>query len=212
METTKMRLSFEDVSIVGFPVEVRESSVEQSNATELDLVRQMQTGNEMAYRKFVEGYQSQVFRVAYQILGNREEADEIAQQIFAKIYFAVKGFDARGRLYTWVFGIAVNECYGFLRTKRRKFPTESDSAGKAASKRVPISPDARPTSERVIAQRDLLNRLLVRIPAEDRRLLLLRELEGYSVAKLSEVTGVNEHTIKARLFRTRQRLVKAAAQ
>jgi RNA polymerase sigma-70 factor, ECF subfamily len=199
METTKMRLSFEDVSIVGFPVEVRESSVEQSNATELDLVRQMQTGNEMAYRKFVEGYQSQVFRVAYQILGNREEADEIAQQIFAKIYFAVKGFDARGRLYTWVFGIVVNECYGFLRKKRLNFPNEN-------------SADARLTSERAILQRDLLNRLLERIPAEDRRLLLLRELEGYPVAKLSELTGLDENTIKARLFRTRQRLVKAAAQ
>jgi len=194
-----MRLSFEDVSIVGFPVEVRESSVEQSNATELDLVRQMQTGNEMAYRKFVEGYQSQVFRVAYQILGNREEADEIAQQIFAKIYFAVKGFDARGRLYTWVFGIVVNECYGFLRKKRLNVPNEN-------------SADARLTSERAILQRDLLNRLLERIPAEDRRLLLLRELEGYPVAKLSELTGLDENTIKARLFRTRQRLVKAAAQ
>jgi RNA polymerase sigma-70 factor (ECF subfamily) len=199
METTKMRLSFEDVSIVGFPVEVRESSVEQSNATELDLVRQMQTGNEMAYRKFVEGYQSQVFRVAYQILGNREEADEIAQQIFAKIYFAVKGFDARGRLYTWVFGIVVNECYGFLRKKRLNVPNEN-------------SADARLTSERAILQRDLLNRLLERIPAEDRRLLLLRELEGYPVAKLSELTGLDENTIKARLFRTRQWLVKAAAQ
>ena len=120
-----MRLSFEDVSMVGFPVEVRESSVEQSNATELDLVRQMQTGNEMAYRKFVEGYQSQVFRVACQILRNREEADEIAQQIFAKIYFAVKGFDARSCLYTWVFGIAVNECYGFLRKKRLNVPNEN---------------------------------------------------------------------------------------
>jgi RNA polymerase sigma-70 factor (ECF subfamily) len=54
--------------------------------------------------------------------------------------------------------------------------------------------------------------LLERIPAEDRRLLLLRELEGYPVAKLSELTGLDENTIKARLFRTRQRLVKAAAQ
>jgi RNA polymerase sigma-70 factor (ECF subfamily) len=199
METTKMRLSFEDASMVGFPVELCDSPVEQSNATELDLVRQMQTGNVMAYRKFVEGYQSQVFRVAYQILGNREEADEIAQKVFAKIYYSVKGFDARRCLYTWVFGIAVNECYGFLRTKWLNVPNE-------------ISPDARPTSERAILRRDLLNRLLERIPAEDRRLLLLRELEGYSVAKLSEVIGLDENTIKTRLFRTRQRLVKAAAQ
>ena len=90
-------------------------------------------------------------------------------------------------------------CYGFLRKKRLNVPNE-DSA------------DARLTSERAILQRDLLNRLLERISAEDRRLLLLRELEGYPVAKLSELTGLDENTIKARLFRTRQRLVKAAAQ
>jgi len=184
--------------------------VKQPNVTEHDLVRQLQAGNEMAYRKFVVGYQSKVYAVAYGILGNREEADEIAQQVFVKVYFSIKSFDARSSLYTWLHRIAVNECYGFLRKKRLKLPCESDSANNDISICVQMSPDLCPNPDRVVQQRDLLNKLLERIPEEDRHLLLLKELEGYSLAKLSKVTGLNENTIKIRLFRTRQRLVLAA--
>jgi RNA polymerase sigma-70 factor (ECF subfamily) len=165
----------------------------------------------MAYRKFVEEYQSDVYRVAYKILGNREEADEIAQKVFTKVYFSVKSFDGRRSLYTWIFGIAINECYGFLGTKRLKLRNEGNSARNVTSIRVHMR-DSCTASERVVEQRDLLNRLLERMPEEDRRLLLLRELECYSVAKLSEITGLNESAIKVRLFRTRQQLVRAATQ
>jgi RNA polymerase sigma-70 factor (ECF subfamily) len=78
--------------------------------------------------------------------------------------------------------------------------------------RVQMARDPHATSDRVVVQRDLLNRLLERLPEEERHLLLLKELEGYSVAQLSEVTGLNENTIKVRLFRTRQRLARAAAR
>ncbi len=73
-----------------------------------------------------------------------------------------------------------------------------------------MSQDLCPKSDRVVQQRDLLNKLLEWIPEGDRHLLLLKELEGYSLAKLSKVTGLNENTIKVRLFRTRHRLVLAA--
>jgi len=127
-----------------------------------------------------------------------------------KVYFSVKGFDARSSLYTWIHRIAVNECYQFLRKNRLKLSYESDSAENTISVRVQMARDPRPTCDRVVAQRDLLNRLLERLPEEERHLLLLKELEGYSVAQLSEETGLNENTIKVRLFRTRQRLAKAA--
>jgi RNA polymerase sigma-70 factor (ECF subfamily) len=197
--------SFEAASLVGSSAESCDAS-EESNATEHHLVRQLQAGNEIAYRKFVEGYQFGVYRVAYGILGNRDEADEVAQKVFARAYLSVKGLDARSSLYTWIFGIAVSECYTFLRTKRLKLGNESNSTLNPSLMRVQMGLDSNSRSEQVVLQRDLLNTLLGRIPDEDRCLLLLRELEGYSVAKLSEVTGLNESTIKARLFRTRQHL------
>ncbi len=207
-----MYATFEAANTVGSCLDAPEALVAQSNATERDLVQQLQAGDEVAFRELIDRYQSKVYRLAYGILRNRDDADDIAQQVFVKVYFSVKGFDARSSLYTWIHRIAVNECYGLLRKKRLKLSYESDSAENAISVRVQMARDPRPTSDRVVVQRDLLNRLLERLPEEERHLLLLKELEGYSVAQLSEETGLNENTIKVRLFRTRRRLAKAAAR
>ena len=207
-----MYATFEAANTVGSCLDAPEALVAQSNAPERDLVQQLQAGDEMAFRELIDQYQSKVCRLAYGILRNRDDADEIAQQVLVKIYFSVKGFDARSSLYTWIHRIAVNECYQFLRKNRLKLSYESDSAENTISVRVQMARDPRPTCDRVVVQRDLLNRLLERLPEEERHLLLLKELEGYSVAQLSEETGLNENTIKVRLFRTRQRLAKAAVR
>ena len=72
--------------------------------------------------------------------------------------------------------------------------------------------DERPTPDRTAIQRDFINKLLARIPEDDRWLLISKEVEGFSVAKLSEMTGLNESTIKVRLFRVRQTLIAAATR
>ena len=207
-----MYATFEAANTVGSCLDAPEALVAQSNAPERDLVQQLQASDEVAFRELIDRYQSKVYRLAYGILRNRDDADDIAQQVFVKVYFSIKGFDARSSLYTWIHRIAVNECYGLLRKKRLKLSNESDSADNAISMRVQMARDPRPTSDRVVVQRDLLNKLLERLPEEERHLLLLKELEGYSVAQLSEETGLNENTIKVRLFRTRQRLAKAAVR
>ena len=61
-----------------------------------------------------------------------------------------------------------------------------------------------------LAQRDLVTKLLEKVSAEDRNLMLLKEVEGHSVEELAQLTGLNENTIKVKLFRTRQKLLKAA--
>jgi RNA polymerase sigma-70 factor (ECF subfamily) len=72
--------------------------------------------------------------------------------------------------------------------------------------------DPLPVTDRAVMQRDFVNKLLARVPENDRLLLLLKEVEGFSLAELSEMTGLNLNTLKVRLFRTRQRLIKVAAQ
>ena len=198
------------VNLVGCSIETTETLVTQWTAAERDMVRLLQAGNEAAFRQFVERYQSKIWGVAYGILGNREDADDIAQQVFVKVYFSIKSFEGRSSLYTWIHRIAVNECYGFLRKKRVSPSIESESADDSVPDRVQMTPDPSPRSDTVVLQRDFLNKLLARVPEQDRQLLLLRELEGYSVAQLAEATGINENTIKVRLFRTRQRLMAAA--
>lgn len=139
---------------------------------ETDLIQRLQEGPETAYREFVERYQADVYRIAFGIIGRRNDADEVTQEVFAKAYFFIKRFDRFSSLYAWVYHVAVNECYGFLRRKRRGAARSHDSANQDA------------VLDGTGPRRDFLNKLPDRIPEENRYLLLLRELEGYSLAPM----------------------------
>ena len=174
------------------------------------LVQQLKAGSETAFRGFVERYQSNVYRVAFGILGNRRDAEDIAQTVFAKLYFSIKGFDGVSSLYTWIHRSAVNECYSLLPRKRQKLVREGEAGDHSISAR--LQKDTCKAFDTVVLQRNLINKLLEPVPELDRQLLLLREVEGYSVADIAQATGMHPKTIKVRLFRTRQRLARAVAQ
>jgi len=175
----------------------------------------VQARDELAFREIVERYQAKVFSIIYGILRNRNDAEDIAQQVFAKIYFSIKNFDFRSSLLTWIYKITVNECYDYLRKKRvRKLVYESDFSADDSQRVENSEPavDHGPAVDQQLAQQDLIFKLLSKISEEDRTLILLKEVEGHSVEELSQMTGMNENTIKVKLFRARQKLVKAAGR
>src|ERR1700728_313174 len=187
--------------------------VDHRNSDEAALVRRVQAKDEIAFREIVERYQAKVFSIIYGILRNRNDAEDIAQQVFAKVYFSIKNFDFRSSLLTWIYKITVNECYDYLRKKRvRKLVYESDFSADDSARMQNSEPatDQAPAVDRRLAQHDLILKLLSKISEEDRSLILLKEVEGHSVEELSAMTGMNENTIKVKLFRARQKLVKAA--
>lgn len=180
---------------------------------EAALVRRVQAHDEMAFREIVDRYQAKVFSIIYGILRNRNDAEDIAQQVFAKIYFSIKNFDFRSSLLTWIYKITVNECYDYLRKKRvRKLVYESEFTTEDSMRLENSEPatDQEPGVDHRLAQHDLIFKLLSKVSEEDRTLMLLKEVEGHSVEELSVMTGMNENTIKVKLFRARQKLVKAA--
>jgi len=188
--------------------------VSRRNTQEAALIQRVQAGDEIAFRDLVERYQAKVFSIIYGILRNRNDAEDIAQQVFTKIYFSISKFDFRSSLLTWIYKITVNECYDYLRKKRvRKLVYESDfteddvrtmeNTEQSAEKSRPVD-----TS---LAQRELVVKLLDKLSEDDRSLLLLKEVEGHSVEELSEMTGMNQNTIKVKLFRARQKLLRASA-
>ena len=189
--------------------------VEQRQNEEALLVRRAQAGDQMAFRDIVERFQAKVFSIIYGILRNRNDAEDIAQQVFAKVYFSLPNFDFRSSLLTWIYKITVNECYDYLRKKKvRKLVYESDFS-EEESQRIQnsgASTDTEPLIDERLAQRDLVMKLLEKVSEEDRNLILLKEVEGHSVEELAEMTGMNENTIKVKLFRARQKLVKAAGR
>jgi RNA polymerase sigma-70 factor, ECF subfamily len=189
------------------------AKLDHRQTDEAALVRRIQAQDELAFREIVERYQAKVFSIIYGILRNRNDAEDIAQQVFAKIYFSIKNFDFRSSLLTWIYKITVNECYDYLRKKRvRKLVYESDFSTEDSARMENAGPAAEqaPPVDRQLAQRDLILKLLEKISEEDRSLILLKEVEGHSVEELSRMTGMNENTIKVKLFRARQKLVKAA--
>ncbi len=205
-------------AILPFPATVGESprtrsKLDHRTTEEAALVRRVQDEDELAFREIVERYQAKVFSIIYGILRNRNDAEDIAQQVFAKIYFSIKNFDFRSSLLTWIYKITVNECYDYLRKKRvRKLVYESDFSTDDSLRMENSEPatDQAPRIDQRLAQHDLILKLLRKLSEEDRSLILLKEVEGHSVEELSEMTGMNENTIKVKLFRARQKLLKAA--
>ena len=187
--------------------------VDHKTTDEAALVRRVQAGDQMAFREVVERYQAKVYSIIYGILRNRNDAEDIAQQVFAKVYFSIKNFDFRSSLLTWVYKITVNECYDYLRKKRvRKLVYESDFTQEDSERMTAAEPavDGQLLVDERLAQQDLVVKLLSKVSEEDRSLILMKEVEGHSVEELAQMTGMNENTIKVKLFRTRQKLLKAA--
>ena len=187
--------------------------VDHRNTEEAALVRRVQARDEIAFREIVERYQAKVFSIIYGILRNHNDAEDIAQQVFSKIYFSIQNFDFRSSLLTWIYKITVNECYDYLRKKRvRKLVYESDFSEEDALRmeNSETAMDHGPAVDTQLAQRDYVMKLMGKLSEEDRTLLMLKEVEGHSVEELSQMTGTNENTIKVKLFRARQKLVKAA--
>ena len=187
--------------------------VDHRNSEEAILVRRVQAKDEIAFREIVERYQQKVFSIIYGILRNHNDAEDIAQQVFAKIYFSIGNFDFRSSLLTWIYKITVNECYDYLRKKRvRKLVYESDFSDEDSLRmeNSETARDQRPAVDDTLEQRDLILKLLNKVSEEDRNLIMLKEVQGHSVEELAQMTGMNENTIKVKLFRTRQKLLKAA--
>jgi RNA polymerase sigma-70 factor (ECF subfamily) len=187
--------------------------VDYQNSQEGALVRQAQSGDEAAFREIVEHYQSKVFSIIHGIVRQRNDVEDIAQQVFAKVYFSLRNFDFRSSLITWIYKITVNECFDYLRKKKvRKLVYESDLSEDEVRRVENTEPSVDRTmpADESLARHDYVLKLLARVSEEERNLLMLKEVEGHSVEELAEMTGMNENTIKVKLFRARQKLVKAA--
>jgi RNA polymerase sigma-70 factor (ECF subfamily) len=190
-----------------------DASYDSRRTVESELVRRVQSGDQAAFRDLVERYQNKIFSIVYRLLRNRQDTEDIAQMVFTKVYFAIKSFDGRCSLLSWICRIAINECYSHLRKRRVRRAFEGDTREEGAPRgenRFGACPQ--PSADTRAAARDLVEKLLARVPEEDRLLLVLKEVEGHSVNELAEMTGASESAVKTRLFRARQKLVEAAGR
>ncbi len=172
------------------------------------LVSRAQAGDQIAFREIVDRYQTRVFSIIHRLLRDRNEAEDIAQEVFSSAFFAINRYQRQGSLMTWLYRITVNKCYEYLRRKRAR-PLAYEAALHEDWAKNLTAPAAAAHDDSTAGQ-DFLLKLLALVPQRDRTLLILKEVEGYTLNELAAMTGDTESALRIRLFRVRKKLLKAA--
>lgn len=183
------------------------------SADDRELVRRAQREDKEAFEELIRRHQHRVFAVAGGIVRRREDVEDIAQQVFVKAYFSLKRFDQRAAFSTWLYKITVNECWDMLRKKKvRPLVYEADLSEEQARQVISSAEKGKEVpdiSERLEA-RQRVERLLKGLDERDRLMLILKEVEGFSIEEIADVLDLNANTVKVRLFRARRRVVSQA--
>jgi RNA polymerase sigma-70 factor (ECF subfamily) len=175
---------------------------------EQECIQRAQNGDVAAYEELVRAHQKRVMAIVAGILRLGGDVEDIAQQVFLKVYLAIRRFDGRSSFSTWLYKIAVNETYDYLRKRKaRKLVYESDLSADQEQRVGRLSPEVPgPGSLERVEARQAVDRLLAELNPEERLMIVLKEVEGYSVEEISEAMGLNPNTVKVRMFRARRRL------
>src|SRR5712692_10302596 len=188
------------------------ASVTADTVDERQLVRLAQKGEKAAFETLVHRHQHRVFAVARGILKRQEDVEDVAQQVFVKAYFSLKRFDQRAAFSTWLYKITVNECWDLLRKKKvRPLVYEADLSEEQARRIITSEEEgAGPDISERLEARQRVERLLEGLDERDRPMLILKEVEGFSIEEIGKVLDLNANTVKVRLFRARRRVVSQA--
>ena len=169
---------------------------------EAQLVARLRRGDLRAFEELVIAYQHRVFGVALRMLGNRAEAEEIAQETFLRAHRALPEFRGEARLGTWLYAIASRLCLNRLATPERRLARADDAALAEAPGHEPDAATALERSELEAAVRDAIAAL----PDERRIVVVLRDLEGLSYEEIAQVLELEPGTVRSRLHRARMDL------
>ena len=179
-------------------------------ADDRELVRRAQREDKEAFEELIRRHQHRVFAVAGGIIRRREDVEDVAQQVFVKAYFSLKRFDQRAAFSTWLYKITVNECWDMLRKKKvRPLVYEADLSEEQARQVISSAETGKeePDISDRLEARQRVERLLEGLDERDRLMLILKEVEGFSIEEIAEVLHLNANTVKVRLFRARRRVV-----
>lgn len=170
------------------------------------LIDRARDGDEPAFRELVERYQGAIFNLAYRMLGDAEEAEDAAQEIFLRVYRQLARYDDSRKFSTWILAIATNFCIDQLRKRRlRLVPLEQIVPWARAREASPESQ----TLEREAS--DEMQGYLKRLNEKYRAVLILRYWQDLSCAEIGEVLRLPEGTVKTQLHRARKALERLMA-
>jgi RNA polymerase sigma-70 factor (ECF subfamily) len=172
------------------------------------LVERSAQGDREAFGALVRRHQDRTFNLAYQVLRNREDALDVAQEAFVKAFASLPGFKGESSFTTWLHRIVVNLAIDSLRRRRRSQGTEYDDRRAVPEEPgVEVEAPGGPETELELKQvRALLARGIALLPPAQRAVLVLREIEGLTYEEIARAVGCSLGTVMSRLFYARRKL------
>ena len=179
-----------------------------TSTSEIDvLIARCLDGDQTAWEQIVRQHWRKVFNLAYKFVGRHDEAEDLTQDIFVKIFRALHTFDRRANFQTWLISISRNLCIDHYRSVRKERETIAREVD--ASSLAPASHERGPYA--ALEQRDLkalISRALQTLPASLREAVTLRDLQDFSYQEIAERLGLPEGTVKSRINRGRLELAR----
>jgi RNA polymerase sigma-70 factor (ECF subfamily) len=163
-----------------------------------NLIRQSQKGNMTSFRDLIIANQRFVFTVAFKVLGDEESAKEVTQECFIKVWKNISLFNFKNKFTTWLYKIAINICYDKLREKRRrnKFIVNYDDSEAGLILHYENDISRQMENKELAKQIEYVSNGL---PAKQRIVFSLRDLQGFSTNEVVEITGMSEASVKTNL-------------
>jgi RNA polymerase sigma-70 factor (ECF subfamily) len=191
-------------------------AVDYGALSDVELARSCADGDVEAVRHLVATNNQRLFRVAWSILKNRSEAEDVLQSSYANALAAIGGYEGRSSLTTWLTRIAINEALGRKRSQeRRRRHLEAEGVQvletyreQLAKGSVAPSPEAEAARQQL---RSILEKAIAELPENFRTVFVLHEIEGVSVEEAAAALDIPEGTVKTRLMRARRKLQQALA-
>ncbi len=184
---------------------------DSTGRTDDELVARVREGDHEAFAALVDRHKRQVHGLAYRMLGNRSDAEDVAQEAFVRAYTRLATYQPDGRFGAWLLAIASHRCIDLLRSRGRRAPTIT--LGKVAESDRFISQSDEP-EERVIrgSVEDDVQRWLATLPPPYRLVLMLRYFHELSYNEIAGTLGEPVSTVRMRLFRARAMIQALAAR
>jgi len=163
--------------------------------TDNNLVQECLAGNTRAFEALIDRYQKKIFNIVYRMTKNYDDAEDITQSVFIKVYENLSSFNPKYKFFSWLYRIALNESLNLKNRKKRLAELDADF----------ITSEKSP--EDIYDELELSERIqdaLMAIELEHRALILLKHFEGFSYQEMAYILDLSEKKVKSRLFSARQ--------
>jgi RNA polymerase sigma-70 factor, ECF subfamily len=174
-------------------------------------IKEVLKGDQNAYSEVVELYKDKVYQICYRMLGNRHEAEDMAQEAFVRAYVNIQSFNINLKFSTWLYRIATNLCIDRIRKKKPDYYLDAEIAGTDGldmySQVASDSPGPETEVESLELQ-DTIQAEIMKLPEKYRSVIILKYIEELSLKEISEILDMPIGTIKTRIPRGREALRK----